>query len=51
MNLGGASDRPVLDDVWKKVEKQLQGVDAGDSEQYTTIGVFHLLAQKMVGSK
>ncbi|GAB1320972.1 hypothetical protein MFIFM68171_11182 [Madurella fahalii] len=49
MNLGGATDRPVLAEVWKNVQKQLQGDDGDTEDKYTTTGVFHLVGQKIFG--
>ncbi|KAK4101981.1 hypothetical protein N658DRAFT_495915 [Parathielavia hyrcaniae] len=53
MNLGGATDRPILAEVWEKAQKQLRGEVAVTTESvtngYTTTGVRHLLGQKLFG--
>ncbi|KXX82958.1 hypothetical protein MMYC01_200435 [Madurella mycetomatis] len=49
MNLGGATDRPVLVEVWKNVQKQLQGENSGTEDKYATTGVLHLVGQKIFG--
>lgn len=49
MNLGGATDRPVLAEVWKNIQKKLQGEDDGTEGNYTTTGVLHLVGQKIFG--
>lgn len=49
MNIGGATDRPVLAEVWRNVQKQLRGEDVSTKQAYTTTGVLHLLNQKLFG--
>ncbi|KAH6632510.1 hypothetical protein F5144DRAFT_630354 [Chaetomium tenue] len=49
MNIGGATDRPVLAEVWGNVQKQLRGEDVSTKQAYTTTGVLHLLSQKLFG--
>ncbi|KAL2131444.1 hypothetical protein VTI74DRAFT_5113 [Chaetomium olivicolor] len=48
MNIGGATDRPVLAEVWKNVQRKLQGED-GTEEKCATTGILHLLKQKTWG--
>jgi hypothetical protein len=49
MNIGGATDRPVLAEVWKSVQRKLKG-ETGDEETHTTTtGVLHLLKEKVWG--
>ncbi len=48
MNIGGATDRPILAKVWKTVQKKLKG-EGGAQERPTTTGVFHLLREKVRG--
>ncbi|KAK3294167.1 uncharacterized protein B0H64DRAFT_181107 [Chaetomium fimeti] len=49
MNIGGATDRPVVAEVWKNVEKQLQGEDVVTKQEYTTTGVLHPFRRKASG--
>ncbi|KAK4033575.1 hypothetical protein C8A01DRAFT_49883 [Parachaetomium inaequale] len=49
MNIGGATDRPVLAEVWKNTQNQLQGGDVITKQGYATTGVLHLLGQKLSG--
>lgn len=51
MNIGGATDRPVLAEVWESTQKQLQGEVGTESvtKGYATTGVLHLLGQKLFG--
>ncbi len=49
MNIGGATDRPVLADVWTSIQKQLRGEAEGTGEHIQTTGVLHLLKQKVWG--
>lgn len=45
MNIGGATDRPVLTEVWKTVQSKLAG-EGGDAEgKFATTGVLHLLKE------
>ncbi len=45
MNIGGATDRPVLTEVWKTVRTSLEG-ESGDADgKLATTGVLHLLKQ------
>lgn len=46
MNLGGAKDRPMLDQIWQNVSKQLQGQEVTYST-YSMSGIFQALASKM----
>ncbi|KAF7366098.1 AhpC-TSA domain-containing protein [Mycena venus] len=48
MNLGGAKDRPVLDEVWENVEAQLKG-KSKVHETYTTTGFFKTVWGKIFG--
>lgn len=48
MNIGGATDRPVLAEVWKSVQGQLRGEDAVP-EKFTTTGALDLIRQKILG--
>jgi hypothetical protein len=49
MNIGGATDRPVLAGVWKSIQKQLRGEAEGAAEHIATTGALHLLKQKVWG--
>lgn len=46
MNLGGAKDRPVLDEVWENVEAQLHG-KSKVHDTYSTIGFLKLVWSKI----
>ena len=48
MNLGGAKDRPDLEQVWANIEAQLNGVPA-PHKQLKTTGALGLLRQKIFG--
>ncbi|KAF5541760.1 hypothetical protein FMEXI_7808 [Fusarium mexicanum] len=45
MNLGGAKDRPVLEQIWENVQKQLEGKEVVHKE-YATTGILILLGSK-----
>lgn len=38
MNLGGAKDRPLLDQIWENVQRQLEGKEVVH-KKYTTTGI------------
>ncbi|KAH6991322.1 hypothetical protein BKA56DRAFT_574243 [Ilyonectria sp. MPI-CAGE-AT-0026] len=46
MNLGGAKDRPMLDQIWENVSRQLQGQEVTYTT-YSMSGIFQALASKM----
>jgi hypothetical protein len=46
MNLGGAKDRPVLDQIWENVQKQLEGKEVVH-KKYATTGILALLGSKL----
>jgi len=46
MNLGGAKDRPVLDQIWQNVSRQLKGQEVMYTK-YSTTGIFHPLVSKL----
>ena len=48
MNLGGAKDRPLLDQVWDNVESQLQGGTIKHKTLQST-SAFGLLYEKILG--
>jgi hypothetical protein len=48
MNIGGATDRPVLDEVWKNVQGQLRRQDAA-VEKYSRTSVLYFIRQKILG--
>lgn len=50
MNLGGAKDRPVLDEVWENVKAKMCGKRPVHKE-YTKMTFWNVLRQKFVGPK
>jgi hypothetical protein len=50
MNMGGATDRPLLNQIWENVEAKLHGKTAVHA-RYTKWGALQLLAQKLFGSR
>ncbi|KAK1766932.1 hypothetical protein QBC33DRAFT_540681 [Phialemonium atrogriseum] len=48
MNIGGATDRPVLSEVWENVQAQLRGEKA-KVDNYSTTGALDLIRKKIVG--
>lgn len=48
MNLGGAKDRPVLDEVWENVEAQLRGKPKVHNT-YSTTGFLKMVRRKIFG--
>ncbi|KAJ7756069.1 hypothetical protein DFH07DRAFT_742893 [Mycena maculata] len=48
MNLGGAKDRPALDEVWENVEAQLRGKSKVHNA-YSTVGFLKLVGRKIFG--
>jgi hypothetical protein len=49
MNLGGATDRPMLDEVWLNVQSQLKG-EGATVKTYSKLGILRLIRQKLRGS-
>lgn len=48
MNLGGASDRPILHEIWQNVEAKLNNKSAVHSS-YSSLGALRLLREKIWG--
>ena len=48
MNLGGAKDRPVLNEVWENTEAQLQGKN-GPHKTVGKIGAGSVILGKLFG--
>ena len=46
MNLGGAKDRPMLDQIWQNVSRQLEGKEVMYTT-YSTTGILQPLASKI----
>lgn len=49
MNIGGASDRPVLTEVWENAKAQLEGKEVPQKD-YSTTGALKFVKQKVLGS-
>ena len=48
MNMGGASDRPLLHQIWENVDAKLQSKGAMH-HLYVSMGVTRMMARKMCG--
>lgn len=48
MNMGGASDRPIMSEIWDNVQAKLKNTKPVHS-RYSSLGLMGLLREKIFG--